>query len=115
MAVNRIKRLTCPSNAGGTVYSQQGQSRLRKLFDRETFSRVEFAHGVLATMTFATFFPLGAIAIRAIPGRLALGVHLLLQILGYATCIAAYGMGIWMVHTFEPFGADFVGLAHEIV
>jgi hypothetical protein len=106
---------------GYTAYAQQGPpggppGKPPKPFDRETFSRVELTHGVMATMAFAAFFPLGAIAIRTIPGRLALGVHLFLQVLGYAFFIAAFGMGIWMAHTLEPIGADFVSvLIHKIV
>ena len=67
-------------------------------------------------MAYAAFFPFGTISIRTIPGRLALGIHLFLQFLGYAFFIAAFGMGIWMAHTLEPFGADFVSVVtHEMV
>jgi hypothetical protein len=65
-------------------------------------------------MAFAAFFPLGAIAIRTIPGRLALGVHLVLQFLGYAFFIAAVGMGVWMSHTLEPLGANLVSSIHTM-
>lgn len=80
----------------------------RPSLDRNLISRVKLAHGVMATMAFAAFFPLGAIAIRTIPGRPALFAHLGLQFLAYAFFTAALGMGVWISHILEPFGADFV-------
>lgn len=106
-----------PTGAGGgdssggssvTVSPNLGQPAAQPTFSREVFSRVELTHGVMATMAFAAFFPLGAIAIRTVPGRLALLAHLALQFLAYAFFTAAVGMGIWMAHVTEPFGTDWV-------
>lgn len=97
------------SSGGPTVVVSPGLGQpAQPTIDRALFSRVKITHGAIATMAFAAFFPLGAIAIRTVPGRLALITHLSLQFLAYAFFTASVGMGIWMSHTLEPFGADFV-------
>ncbi|QDS75177.1 hypothetical protein FKW77_008449 [Venturia effusa] len=83
--------------------------------NRKLFKSVKLTHGVMAAMAFAAFFPLGAIAIRTFPGRLALVAHLGLQFLAYAFFTAAVGMGMWMSQTLEPFGADFWNHHHVII
>ncbi|KAF2736340.1 hypothetical protein EJ04DRAFT_533729 [Polyplosphaeria fusca] len=53
------------------------------------------AHGVLASLAFVIFFPLGAIMIRiaSFPGLW--WVHGLFQVFAYALFTAAVGLGIW--------------------
>jgi hypothetical protein len=60
---------------------------------------IRLAHGVIACLAFVIFFPLGAISMRVIPGRLAIIVHALFQLFAYMLYIVAFGLGIWMAST----------------
>ena len=66
-------------------------------FDLQKAKRIRFAHGVFASLAMVVFFPVGAISIRIIPGRLAVVVHAAFQLLAYTIYTIAVGLGIWMV------------------
>ncbi|PSN74195.1 hypothetical protein BS50DRAFT_10059 [Corynespora cassiicola Philippines] len=59
--------------------------------------KILIAHGVLASLAFVIFFPLGSILIRlgSFPGLWL--VHGVFQIFAYILYIAAFGIGIWFV------------------
>jgi hypothetical protein len=67
-------------------------------------------HGVLAAVAFVGMFPLGAILLRAIPGRLAWLVHAVVQVLGYIIYVAGAALGIYLVRVIRipPDGASLV-------
>jgi hypothetical protein len=67
--------------------------------DYDKVSHARLAHGVLASLAFVFFFPVGAILVRAFPGRTALLAHATFQVIGYAFFIAATGLGIWVTET----------------
>ncbi|KAH7034737.1 uncharacterized protein B0I36DRAFT_83711 [Microdochium trichocladiopsis] len=61
-------------------------------------------HGVLASIAFVALLPLGAILIRVVPSKSAWLAHAVTQTVGYATYIAAAGIGIYLVSTIRlPF------------
>lgn len=70
-------------------------------FDLDKFNRVRLIHGVVASLAFVAFFPIGAIAIRVVPGKLALWIHIGCQLTAYALLIAAVGTGVWMGDTLK--------------
>jgi hypothetical protein len=61
---------------------------------------LRLAHGVTAALAFVIFFPAGAISIRLLPGRLAFWMHVIFQVLGYLTYIAAFGIGVYLARMF---------------
>jgi hypothetical protein len=63
---------------------------------------------VVACLAFVAFFPLGAIAIKVAPGKLALRIHVMFQLAAYALFIAAVGMGVWMGNTLKLVGLNLV-------
>jgi hypothetical protein len=54
------------------------------------------AHAVLAVLAFVIFFPMGAISVRILPGKLAAIVHGIFQLFAYTLFIVATGLGIWI-------------------
>lgn len=84
---------------GGTNDGDGGFGALSQFggFDLRVARRVRFAHGVLASLAFVVVFPVGAIAIRIIPGRFALFVHAGFQICGYLLYAIGFGMGCWLI------------------
>jgi hypothetical protein len=56
------------------------------------------AHGVLAALAFVIFFPTGAILIRLGSFRGLWLVHGLFQLFAYAIFIAAFAIGVWLIH-----------------
>lgn len=71
---------------------------------------VEKAHGVLGCLAFAFFFPVGGILLRLLPGRLAVWVHALWQVLGWLAALVTLGMGVWMAK-----GTEYIETYHAIV
>jgi hypothetical protein len=59
-------------------------------------ARARLAHGILASLAMVFFFPLGGIAIRILPGPLAILIHATLQLFGYLLFTAAVGLGLWI-------------------
>jgi len=75
-------------------------------FDIHKAEAIRLAHGVIACLAFVIFFPLGAIFMRILPGRLSIIVHALFQLFAYVLYIIAFGLGIWMASTIR-FGGRF--------
>ena len=48
-------------------------------------------------MAFVVLFPMGAAAMRLVPGRFAIWVHGITQVVAYIFFIASVGLGIWLV------------------
>lgn len=70
-------------------------------FDIQKAETYRLAHGVLASLAFVLFFPVGAISIRIIPSRAAIWIHATFQLLAYVLYIAAFALGIWLVRTIK--------------
>jgi len=62
----------------------------------EKAAAARIAHAVLASLAFVIFFPMGAICIRILPGKIALILHGLFQLFAYLVFTAAVGLGIWL-------------------
>jgi hypothetical protein len=75
------------SSAGFTPISSSGGSNRRQML---------IAHGVLASLAFVIFFPIGGIAIRLVSMPGIAWLHGGFQILGYALYVAAAGLGIYL-------------------
>lgn len=58
--------------------------------------RAQLAHGVLASLAFVAFFPIGGIIIRVANFTGLVWIHAALQGLGYAIFIAAFGLGVYV-------------------
>lgn len=81
-------------------------------FNITTAEKIRLIHGTLAAIAFVGLFPLGAIFLRILPGRASLYLHVITQILGLGTEIAASGLGIYMVVTIKPFGQSLVSFLY---
>jgi hypothetical protein len=87
------------SGTSSSGYSGYGSTSFGSLnFSQATTLRL--AHGVMASLAFVIFFPFGAISIRLIPGRVAFWLHVVFQVLGYLTFIAAFGIGVVLAKEF---------------
>ncbi|KAF1979372.1 hypothetical protein BU23DRAFT_595257 [Bimuria novae-zelandiae CBS 107.79] len=58
-------------------------------------TKILIAHGVLASLAFVVFFPMGAIAIRLVSFTGVVWFHAAFQIFGYAVYIAGFGLGLY--------------------
>lgn len=65
--------------------------------DYAAASRYRTAHGALAALAFVGLFPIGAIVMRLVPGRLTWLVHGIFQLVAYAVFISAAALGIYLV------------------
>lgn len=73
--------------------------------------RARTAHGILACLAFAVLFPLGAICLRAVPGRWSFHAHWVVQMLAWVLYVAAFGLGVYLVREVRfpgSNGGDFV-------
>ncbi|KAK0615629.1 hypothetical protein B0T17DRAFT_496840, partial [Bombardia bombarda] len=66
-------------------------------FDIETAMRARAIHGILGALAMVIFFPAGSIFMRVIPGRFALWIHALAQMIAYCVYIAAVGLGLYLM------------------
>ena len=66
-------------------------------FDVATAIHYRTIHGILAATSIAVLFPVGGILMRVLPGRLAIWVHAIFQILATCVFIVAAGLGIYLV------------------
>lgn len=82
-------------------------------FNVQTMQAIRIAHGVLASAAFVFFFPVGAIAIRLIPSRLAIWIHAAFQVFAFLIYTAAFGLGIWMVDKMRFGGSSFVSFVDD--
>lgn len=86
------------SSSGSNGFGPPGASFQGGLgFDINTATRYRNIHGILAALAFVVLFPIGAMAMRVVPGRLAIWVHAITQLVAYIVFIAAAGLGIWLV------------------
>lgn len=85
------------SGNDGGFGSSNGGFRGGVGFDINTATHYRTIHGILAALAFVVLFPVGAIAMRIIPGRFALWLHGITQVIAYILFIAAVGLGIWLV------------------
>ncbi|KAI9872543.1 MAG: hypothetical protein M1830_001493 [Pleopsidium flavum] len=58
--------------------------------------RMVIAHGVLMSLAFLIFFPLGALTIRLLSFAGTVWVHAGAQVFAYSMALAAFGIGIWI-------------------
>lgn len=63
--------------------------------NRTTRRNILLAHGVLASLAFLVFFPLGSIVMRVGGFNGVLQAHIATQILSWLLFIAAFGLGLW--------------------
>ena len=67
--------------------------------------RARAIHGVLGALAMVVLFPAGSIFMRVIPGRFAIWIHALAQLVAYVVYIAAVGLGLYLVREVQiPFG-----------
>ncbi|KAI1074402.1 hypothetical protein F5B20DRAFT_563606 [Whalleya microplaca] len=66
-------------------------------FDISEMTRLRTVHGILASIVFVAFFPVGSICMRVIPGPLSWIIHASIQIASYVLYIAAAGLGLYLV------------------
>lgn len=83
--------------SGNTGFNPaSGRDLFQSGIDFNKAARARLAHGILASLAMVFFFPLGGIAIRVLPGPLAILVHASLQLFGYLLFTAAVGLGLWI-------------------
>jgi hypothetical protein len=92
-----------PNSGGNTPPAgfAPGFGRFGFGLDFDMISHARLAHGVLASLAFVFFFPVGAILVRALPGRSAMLAHAVFQGVGYTFFIAAAALGIWLTQTIK--------------
>jgi hypothetical protein len=83
------------NNSNSNSNSQLSQNGRNGAFgsSRETML---LAHGVMASLAFVAFFPIGGILIRAASFTGLIWVHAALQIVGFLIYLVAFGIGIWI-------------------
>lgn len=72
----------------------------------EQAERYRAIHGVLAAIAFIIFFPMGGIIVRIVPGRWAMKLHALAQIIGFGIFFGAAALGFWILANFKPRGTS---------
>lgn len=77
--------------------------------------RVRATHGILGAIAMVVLFPGGAILMRVLPGRLAVWMHAVMQIISLAVLIAAVGMGIHLVEEVKDIGRNLVGVIDKFL
>lgn len=65
--------------------------------DFEGLTRRRTIHGILASVAFVIVFPLGAVALHVLPGRLGVWAHALVQMAGWVLFVAAAALGFVLV------------------
>lgn len=68
--------------------------------------RQRMIHGILASVAFVILFPLGAIALRFVPGRGGFWVHALTQMAGWLLFVVAAAYGFVLVREVRIPGSD---------
>lgn len=96
---NGVNNLGFYAGTNGWYWGLPGN---RRLF----YARI--AHGVLASLAFVFFFPVGAIVVRIIPGRLAVWAHVAIQMFAYVLFIIAAGLGFYMLRKVDIPAYDLV-------
>ncbi|KAF2715727.1 hypothetical protein K504DRAFT_344523, partial [Pleomassaria siparia CBS 279.74] len=70
------------------------------------------AHGVLASLAFVVFFPVGSIMIRIGSFRGLWIAHGIFQIFAYLVYTAAFGIGLWMIQNVP---VNLIGYYHHVI
>jgi hypothetical protein len=81
----------CPGGNSGSGNLNQFES-----FSPEKQKMMLMAHGILACLAFAIFFPFGAISIRLMSFPGLVWFHAAFQAFAYLTYIAAFGLGVYL-------------------
>ncbi|KAL1881487.1 hypothetical protein VTK73DRAFT_3549 [Phialemonium thermophilum] len=75
-------------------------------FDIDKAIHYRAVHGILAALAFVVLFPVGAILMRIVPGRGAIWVHGIFQLVAYIIYVAAAALGFWMIREVQiPFSS----------
>lgn len=85
------------SSSGGLSGAGNSNFQTAAGFEYEQAMSYGRVHGVLAAVAFVGLFPIGAILMRAVPGRFAWVIHALAQVLGYLVFVAAAALGLLLV------------------
>ncbi|KAH8731669.1 hypothetical protein GQ44DRAFT_736084 [Phaeosphaeriaceae sp. PMI808] len=101
-----------PGGSGSGGFGPEGYSNNPSQLFIESRQKILIAHGVLASLAFVIFFPIGAILIRisSFPGVWLL--HGIFQIFAYIVYIAAFAIGIWMVNNMP---IDLITSYHPVI
>ncbi|KAK8171815.1 hypothetical protein BKA80DRAFT_287763 [Phyllosticta citrichinensis] len=78
---------SCPTNSGSSSGSGSKIQRMR---------RIQTAHGVVACLAWAVFFPAGAISIRVFSFPGLVWFHAAWQIFSYGLYVAGFGLGVYL-------------------
>ncbi|KIW01114.1 uncharacterized protein PV09_07402 [Verruconis gallopava] len=99
----------CPS---GYVLSgsSSGASFNNNGFNASQQKNMLMAHGIMAGLAFAVFFPFGAISIRLLSFPGLVWFHAAFQVFAYVFYIIAFGLGIWLANQLH-----LMGEAHPIL
>ncbi|KAH6672797.1 hypothetical protein EV126DRAFT_435670, partial [Verticillium dahliae] len=73
-------------------------------FDVERASYLRTVHGILALVAFVALFPLGAVLMRLVPGRMSIWFHAVTQLAALALFIASIGLGAYIVNLVQDGG-----------
>lgn len=110
---NNSPRQFFNGRGGGYLNPFRGRQNMPRLnIDWHMAKEIRIAHGVMACLAFVVFFPIGAILVRLLPGRLAVAAHAGFQILGFLFYIVATALGIWMATNIRWRNFD---LVHDIL
>jgi hypothetical protein len=115
----KVKRAQATGCATSSTTSQGNSNALNMKLAAigEALPMKEMAHGILAGLCFAVFFPLGAISIRLFSFSGLVWFHAGIQIITTVIFIVAVGLGISMVQDIQTlsFGeANYVGFSWRI-
>jgi hypothetical protein len=97
------------SSNGGSSSNQLSQNGRGGAFGSSRDIMI-LAHGVMASLAFVAFFPIGGILIRIASFTGLVWVHAALQILGFLVYIVAFGIGIWIA-----MNQQYLARAHPII
>jgi len=84
-------------------------------FNYTQFTSLRAAHGVLASLAFVFFFPMGAIIIRLLPSKWTVAIHIAWQVTGYLLFTVAVGLGIYIAQAVNFPNYSLLHQAHPII
>ncbi|KAK0714728.1 hypothetical protein B0H67DRAFT_600558 [Lasiosphaeris hirsuta] len=85
------------ANGNGNGGFNGGNGQFGVGFDITTASYYRTIHGILCALSMVVLFPLGSIFMRIIPGRFALWIHAVFQMLAFCVYVAGAALGIYLV------------------
>ncbi|KAK3379139.1 hypothetical protein B0T24DRAFT_522608, partial [Lasiosphaeria ovina] len=91
---------------GSGGFGEAGGFRGGPGFDISAAIHYRTIHGILAALAMVVLFPVGSVAMRLLPGRLALWAHGLFQLAAMCIFIAGVGLGIYLVRMVRIPGTD---------